>query len=243
MHPVEALRDVESGFNARGETFQVLEPLSQDELRELRDRGVHVPESICDLLLFAGGVDLGIRGEIRFFGPIGDSGHNDLFPRSIVLGNDDFGNEALVDLAQSSDTWGPVFYICHDPPVVVIQSPTLTEFISALASENWGRERSFPSQSIEQAIDDIWARDPYSQPADKWLEGPMAVPRDSLAALLPDGLVTDLRESVVGSGFSWGRFGHDPIELRLGDELLFGVAPRGGRWFPRLRKLFRRGSG
>lgn len=234
MHPLSALREVQSVFESRGEDFRLLDPVSESELKTLTDAGVHVPEPIRALLQLARGIDLGVRGEVRFFDAVGDSGHRDKFPESIVLGYDDCGNEALVDLAHSSESWGPVFFTSHDPPVVVLYFQELADFIAALASDGWGEERRTSPRSIEKAVDEIWDSDPFSVPASKLLNTPTDIPRQFIAPLLPKGRVTDLRERKIGTGFVQGRFrSNDPsLECRLGRDLVFGVSRPEFRWIP-----------
>ena len=236
MRLIAAVEEAERAFRARGETFRRLEPPSPDELIRIdQDRDAR-PESLRALLTATRGIDLGIRGRISFSGEPGNTGYVDLFPGVLSLGNDDFGNEMVVELSPAEDRCGPVFYICHDPPVAVIHSMNLSDFILSLATEDWGKEHCLPSQAIRDAVDRIWAHDPFSVPARDFSRHPGDIPVEFLEALGPNGRVTDLRQGEIGEGFSFGRFGAYAGEFRVADRLVFGIAPPPDSWLVRTWK-------
>lgn len=56
----------------------------------------------------------------------------DFAPNAVALAADGCGNSWSVDLGPESRTWGPVYYFCHDPPVIVYQFPSAAELLQEL---------------------------------------------------------------------------------------------------------------
>ncbi len=238
MPLIETVEAAERAFNARGETFRRLDPPSAFEMQRIEHPRHRRPDSLRALIAATRGIDLGGRGQISFSGEPGHTGHPDLFPNALSLGTDGLGNEMVVELSPAQDRCGPVIYVCHDPPVVVIHSADLRDFVLSLATEDWGKEMCLPSKTIREAIDDIWARDPHAVPAGDKDRLPADLPAEFIAALGERGQITDLGGGRPGDGFSWGRFGPCPREFRLAERLVFGIAAPAAPWHIRALKSF-----
>jgi hypothetical protein len=46
-----------------------------------------------------------------------------------TLATDGYGKSWIVDLTRESTSFGPIFYACHDAPVIVYQTDSLLHFV------------------------------------------------------------------------------------------------------------------
>jgi len=148
----------------------------------------------------------------------------------IPLLGDGFGNFWVVDVSPNG-AWGAVVFVCHDPPVFVIQARDFACFLDQVLDP----EKSDPTYALNYvrnaATTEIWKNDP-------WLisvqDGRRAQDRvlSRFASQLPEGFcIADLRSLKVGSGFSWGKAGPNAEIRRIGTELLFGVEAKPPGYF------------
>ena len=56
-------------------------------------------------------------------------GFEEVFPHAKELANDGCGNSRVVDTTTDSKTFAPIFFACHDPPVVVYQTDSLLHLV------------------------------------------------------------------------------------------------------------------
>ena len=126
----------------------------------------------------------------------------------------------LLDLTPAERETASVFFVCHDPPVVLFQSSSLAAFL-----REWFRMFSPPHASL---VDDVQEDRPFNV----WRTNLGEIDHDAALAAdadlrafateLGDQFVfVDLRESEIGMGFSWGRFGPRTHVVRHGYERLF----------------------
>jgi hypothetical protein len=156
----------------------------------------------------------------------------------LAIASDSYGNFFIVDIRPDSGEWGPVFFVSHDPPVIVKEAADLAGFISKLAGgSSAGGDSSFASSS-QKAADEIWKDDPYLVAVDTARSSVDPIIREFADQLNDKWSVIDLRASPIGSGFSWGRGGPDSEVIRRGAELIFGVP--GGKRRGVLSRLFER---
>jgi hypothetical protein len=160
-------------------------------------------------------------GGIDFSGGSGGFEFLEIFPCAISIAGDGCGNFWVVDLTTSSTTWGPIYFACHDPPVIAYQAADLREFV-----EQWLRlgnrdKTSTLGRTFDAAVTRIWGENPGVIT----FEAGVASSDPSLGAFarsLGDSFVlVDLRRARVGDGFSWGRFGPDTVVRRHGASALF----------------------
>jgi hypothetical protein len=188
-------------------TLELLPGLSQAEMRDFARRvPCRVPEEITELLAACGGVE-GVIDQVDFAGRIPTFEFGEAFPDGLPLASDGFGNFWLVDLHPESTRWGPIYFVCHDAPVILYQSDTLEEFLIELF-----RMLEPPHESL---IDDVHE----DRPARVWRTNPGVLSYEhclrsedpvlsAFARELDDTFrVVDLRSARPGDGFSWGRYG------------------------------------
>lgn len=228
MTPLESLKSIlaEHYVDDDGDTYQVkLKPaLSEQEIEAMRNKipNQHLPEEIRDLLKFSSGFEFYGLEEITFDG-VGVFGFENLFPYSVQLADDGFGNFWILDL-QNNGNWGNVFYVCHDPAVVVKHSENLAQFIQHVHEYGKKGSQSNLDQIHENVVMDIWSNNNGFVEIDTARNSNDTVLRNFAASILDNYLIADLRNKPIQSGFAWGKFGMKSINIKRHDtELIWGV--------------------
>lgn len=181
-----------------------------------------IPTDIRELLKFSSGFEFSGLEQITFDG-VGQFGFENIFPHSVQLAGDGFGNFWILDVDKNGN-WGSVFYVCHDPAVVVKHSDNLAQFIQHVNDFGKNGNESFLDIIHEKIVADIWSKD------NGFIE--LASARNSsdttlknFALTLPDNFViADLRNKPNKSGFAWGKFGPNIDKaIRYETELIWGI--------------------
>ena len=229
MDPLEAIRRARGTKLVRKNGAEVefeLEPgLPPAEIDQLEvELGVPLSHELRALLRETAGISGGPLPLIDFTGESLSFGDPDALPWALPIAGDGFGNFWVVDLTPEERETAPVFFACHDAPVILYQSATIGDFLHEAF-----RMLDPPHVS---AVDDVHEDRLFSV----WRENPGALdhsaalasdePMRSFAAELGDRFVfVDLRSPPVGMGFSWGRYGPRMEVRRHGHERLFAYAP------------------
>ena len=204
------------------EKLRLLPPATTAELAKLEaEIPCPIPSHIRDLLAVTRGFYNGPLESFDFAGLPSGFGIEEIFPHALSLAHDGYGNYWMADLDADSSDWAPIYFACHDPPVIVFQSPTLEHFVSEfLRFANPPHESELDSVH-EIATTKIWQENPGAIPAAaarKSSDSSLA----SFASTLDDSyLVVDLRHPRAGDGFSWGRFGPRTNIVRSGRDPVF----------------------
>lgn len=211
----------EDGDKYKIELKQGLTDLQIDEFaKKLPNR--KIPNDIIELLKFSSGFNFYGLEEITFDG-VGQFGFEEFFPNSVLLAGDGFGNFWILDIHKNGD-WGNVFYVCHDPAVVVKHSENISEFIKHV--DEFGKNGRTSNLDIihEKTVMEIWNQN------DGFIELEIARKSNDLnlknfALKLPDNyVIADLRNKQNKSGFAWGKFGPNiDNAIRDNDELVWGI--------------------
>lgn len=220
-----------------------LEPgLSDEEIEEIAGRlPAPLPAEIRELLRRTSGFEFPFSEILEAISFTGESfGLEEIFPTAVQIAQDNFGNAWIVDVHPDTGLWAPVFYLCHDPPVAVLQSPDLATFLDDVLNLGRSDRRSALVQVHEETADTIWTDNPGLIPVTE-ARGSSDPALRAFAAGLPEGAsLTDLRAGTVGSGFSLGLHGPQTILRRYGSERIFAViAPEKKPGF--LTRLFGKG--
>ncbi len=209
-------------------------PLSAEEIDAI-ERGLpcRLPENMRALLGFARGFANGPLESFDFGGlPGAPFEFPEVFPNGVPIAHDGFGNYWVVDLTPASMEWGPMFYACHDAPVMVYQCDNLAQFLEDF------RELVTPPHEgpidwvHEQAVPNVWDNDPgvISRPAA--LASGDSELRAFAESLDDSWSIVDLRDAVTGDGFAWGRYGPRTVVRRHGYERIFAYQFKS--WWQRL---------
>ena len=211
MSPLEQLQLIlnEKYVSEDGDEFKVqLRPgLADEKIDQLANDlpTSQIPSDVRDLLRFASGFEFFGLEEVTFDG-VGMFGFENIFPYSVQLAGDGFGNFWILDV-DSDGKWNNVFYVCHDPAVVVRHSNDLAEFIKHI-DEYGKKEKGSTLEFIhERAVMDIWREnDGFIDIADARISADTTL--SDFALGLPDHFViADLRNKPNAAGFAWGKFG------------------------------------
>lgn len=228
MTPTEQLKSIlaEQYVSEDGDEYKVelKQGLTDQQIDELAEGlpAEQIPTEIRELLKFASGFEFYGLEEVTFDG-VGEFGFEEFFPHSVQLAGDGFGNFWILDVDKSGN-WRNVFYVCHDPAVVVKHSEDLTQFIEHV--NDFGKNGNKSNLNIihEKVVMDIWSKDngfieleSARQSNDTALK--------TFAISLPDNyVIADLRSKPIKSGFAWGKFGPNIDKARRHDtELIWGI--------------------
>ncbi len=208
------------------EFLELLPPATEEEIARF-EPGLPspLPTEIRDALLVSRGL---ANGPLESFDlmDLGGFGMEDVFPHAHPIGHDGFGNYWVVDLHAGSVAWSPVFFACHDPPVIAFQSETVEQFVrDAVAMWRPVHPRSPVDEVHEDVTDRIWATNPGVIPHDEAAASPDPVLQDFASTLDSAAVLADLRRAKLGDGFSWGRYGPRTSWVRHGTERLWATVP------------------
>jgi hypothetical protein len=212
---MDAVEEIE-----RAEGLELAPALSPEEIDALEaELGVPLPRGLRALLEHTSGIEDSAVGEVDFTGRTMSYEDQDVFPAGLPIGGDGFGNFWVLDLTPNGAE-PRVYFACHDPPVILYQSPDLGHFVHEVV-----RAESYPEESL---IDDVhedrrfnvWGENPGTLDHGAALAGDEQL-RAFAADLDERWAFIDLREPEVGMGFSWGRYGPGTEVRRHGSEPLF----------------------
>ena len=225
MKPIEIIKQAD-GTNFEGEDgdieeFKLLPGLSESEILELESRvPCYLPDDIRELLQFSRGFD-GVLDSVDFSGLYSGFDFENIFICPIPIAHDGFGNYWIVDLTSKSVSWGPIFFVCHDAPVIVYQTDSLGHFISEVLK--------FGNPPWKSEIDDvheeyhlrIWNDNPGLLSYKECINSGDIALKDFAESLDNSFHFIDLRSAKTGSGWSWGRYGPKTVNCRYKEELIF----------------------
>jgi hypothetical protein len=218
------------------DSFKLSPPLTEQELLNF-EAGLPcpLPEEIRELLKFARGFE-GLFDGIDFADAVG-FGLEDIFPDARALAADGCGNYWVVDLTRESKSFGPIFYACHDAPVIVYQTDSLLHFIQEAVR--------FGSKPWKSEIDDvheafatrIWRENPCVLSFAQCLATGDTELKAFAESLDESWEFVDLRNPKLGDGYSWGRYGARTLNRRYRDKRIFACQQKslGRRFLDALR--------
>lgn len=184
-----------------------------------------IPEDIREGLRLATGLVGGPLESVSLLGLDGGFGVEEVFPHAHPIAHDGFGNYWIVDLLPESKEWGPVYFACHDPPVVVYQSPNVAEFIAAVG-RYWEPGCTSPIDQVhEEHSRRIWVENPDLLTRREALSSGDRELRSFAGTLPENALIADLRDARTGQGFSLGRFGRRQTSVRCGTSRIWALVP------------------
>ena len=208
------------------ETITLLPPLTEEELARLALLlPCPLPPDARELLTFARGFEGGTV-ESMDLGGLMEPIFEEIFPCGLPIAHDGYGNYWVLDLVSTSTVWGPVFFLCHDAPVVVYQCPDVATFIRDLLVMAEPPHSGPIDEVHEGHMRRIWKENPGALLRDEALASPDDAVRRFAADLTPEHWIVDLRSARTGDGFSWGRFGPNTPQARAGEERIFAYQSR-----------------
>ena len=219
MQPKEKLQSILNNEykSEDGDSYKVVpfKGLSDSEISAFEKAmpNSYLPVEIKALLKFARGFDFSDLEEVEF-DTYGYFGFDALFPNSIQLAGDGYGNFWILDI-DSKGNWKEVYFVCHDPAVVVKQSENLSEFIGHVDEFGLRGAKSHLEIIHSKTVMDIWKNKVGIMESN---ETQYNFPPEIVAQLPASYLVADLTNKPLKTGFAWGKFGVNAKIIRVGDK-------------------------
>lgn len=238
-----ARQQLESILSNRYETededhyrVELLYGMTDDDIRAFKSAlpSQNLPDEYEELLRFSTGFKFLSFDEIRFE-DLGVFGFEEVFPISIQLAGDGFGNFWILDI-DSKGNWNSVYYVCHDPPVVVKQADDLSQFIKQVDEFGKIGRESVIDVIHEKTVFDIWmAKQGIMEKNENDYDfGERAIDYPKLYQ------IADLKDAPVGTGFPWGKAGPRSKIIRPSDDPIWIVEKKDERGL--FSRLFNRGK-
>src|SRR5215217_3565066 len=211
MTPLEIIRQAQANtlVDEAGHivTFELLPGLSRSELREFeRQLPCHIPPEIAALLSACRGF-CGTVEQVDFTGRDLMFEFDPAFPCGLPIAADGYGNFWVVDLHPRSVQWGPIYFACHDPPVILYQADSLEQFLSELFRMFKPPHQSLVDDVHEDRLANVWQTNPGVLSYEHCLRSEDPILSAFARELDESFQIIDLRRARPGDGFSWGRYG------------------------------------
>tara|TARA_B100000809_G_C14948239_1_gene462915 strand:- start:95 stop:817 length:723 start_codon:yes stop_codon:yes gene_type:complete len=238
MNPKEKLESIlKNEYESEDEDLykvELLPGMTEVEITEFKKQlpNNFIPKEIEELLKFSKGFEFFGFDEIRF-NTYGYFGFQEMFPNSIQLAGDGFGNFWILDI-DSSGNWNSVYYVCHDPAVIVKHSENLSQFIEQI-HENGQKGRESTLNIIhEETVMEIW-----NEKTGIMEQNEKDYDFENKNIEFPERyLIADLTNKPIKTGFPWGKFGANTKIIRPTDKPIWIVEKKVKQGF--LSKLFGR---
>jgi SMI1 / KNR4 family (SUKH-1) len=237
MTPLEVIRRAQADSlideDGRVVTLELLPGLSETELRDFAHQvPCPVPPEIAELLRTCRGFN-GTVEQVDFTGEDLMFGFEEVFPYGLPIAADGYGNFWVVDLHPRTVRWGPIYFACHDPPVILYQADSLEQFLNELFRMFRPPHQSLVDDVHEDRLAHVWRTNPGVLSYEQCLQSGDPVLSAFARELDESFKVIDLRRAKPGDGFSWGRYGPRTLVKRFGTHAVFAYQKRKG-FFTRL---------
>jgi len=214
--------------------------LSAEQMAQLEAKlPCPVPPQVRELLEACAGFDSGPLEVVDFTGASLDFETAPLLPNGAPIAADGFGNFWAADLSGDSADWAPIYFVCHDAPIFIYQSPSLEHFLTEMFKLATPPFTSLIDDVHEDRLFEVWSTNPGVKSHEECRSSGDDVLAAFASELGPTFQVIDLRNAAIGNGFSWGRYGPNTVVRRCGTEPIFAYEIRKGF----LSRMFRSGSG
>lgn len=198
-------------------------PVSPARMTEIeRALGFPLPSELEQVLRTSAGLDMLESLDLASIGPcpLGT-----LLGMVITLADDGAGNYWVLELRPGLETLGPVWFLCHDAPVLVYQSPDLATFIDDYLRFCAPPNDGPVAEVVRHAVRRVWAQT-SDVTSSSLRDSPDPVLREFARRLGEGWFVADLRHARPGEGVPWGRFGPRTPLARAGDAFVFAYGSR-----------------
>lgn len=216
--------------------LELLPPATDAEIKSLGSRlPCPLPDDIRELLLYCRGLSCDAVDFVDFIDFTGADcmfEDADAFPHGLPFAADGCGNFWVADLWPDSRTWGPIYFACHDAPVMLYQSPSLQDYLEELMKALMPPFKSAVQEVRGDDMHYVWGSNPGVMSHEECIRSG----DPELAAFArergPTFQFIDLRDAKVGHGFSWGRYGANTTVRRWGRLPIFAYEKpdRSGLW-------------
>jgi len=205
------------------EVVTLMPPASPARIAEIEGGlGFALPGELSELLHTSAGLDMLESLDLASIGPC---------PWGAPLGpvmtpvGDGAGNFWVLELRPDMRTLGPVWFVCHDAPVLVYQSPDLATFVGDYLRFCAKPHDGPVAEVVRESIRRVWTQT-IDVPRANLLDSEDEVLRDFARRLDDRWFIRDLRRARPGDGMPLGRFGPKTPLARAGQEFVFAYGSR-----------------
>lgn len=197
--------------------------ITSEEIDSFQERlGVNIPDEIIDLLKTTSGIEIKLIGYLDLLGNY-EFSFEEVFPIGLPILNDDAGNFWVVDIHPDTGVWRGIYFVCHDPPVIVAQAQTLANFLDQIIQAFKPPYANILSYVQNEAVDQIYASSAYFIELDEARRSSDALLSAFANSLSNNFKLVDLRPLQIGTGFNYGLCGPTTVVKRFGAELIFAI--------------------
>lgn len=226
MNPIDIIKSTQAreltDEDGEGVELDLLPGLDEEAVAQFESSlPCTLPEEICELLRFCRGFEGVVVDQVDFTGQDMMFEQEDIFPHGVPIASDGFGNFWVVDLSPVSKDFGPIWFACHDAPVILYQSSSLSDFLAELFKMCEPPYESLVDDVHEDRLHEVWRTNPGVRTHQDCVDSTDSVIREFAASLDPSYEIIDLRTAEPGDGFSWGRYGPNTVIRRHGSHAVF----------------------
>ncbi len=164
------------------------------------------------------GCECGDLGIVDFAGLPGGFGREEISPPALSIAGDECGNFWVMDLTTGSQTWGPIYYACHDAPVFVHQTSSLAYFIEEALRGEIAPWKSAIGDVHDELSHQVWRTNAGVLSYEECATSSDVDLRAFAKSVGPTYEFVDLRSPKLGDGFSWGSYGRRFVVKRCGEK-------------------------
>jgi hypothetical protein len=202
-------------------TLELLPGLSHTELQDFAGQvPCRIPPEVMELMRSCRGF-YGTVEQVDFTGRDLMFEFEAAFPYGLPIAADGYGNFWVVDLHPDATMWGPIYFACHDAPVILYQSGTLEQFLGELFRMFRPPHQSLIDDVHEDRLANVWQTNPGVLPYEQCLRSEDPILSAFAGELDESFQIIDLRLAKPGDGFSWGRYGPKTQIERFGTHAVF----------------------
>jgi hypothetical protein len=225
LTPLEIIRQAQAGTlideDGHVVTLELLPGLSHTELQDFAGQVPgRIPPEITELLGTCSGF-YGTVDQVDFTGRGLMFEFEQAFPDGLPIAADGYGNFWVVDLHPDTTKWGPIYFACHDAPVILYQADTLEQFLSELFQMFKPPHQSLIYDVHEDRLAHVWQTNPGVLSHEQCLRAEDPILSAFASELDERFQIIDLRRAKPGDGFSWGRYGPKTKIKRFGTHAVF----------------------
>ena len=208
-------------------TIEFQNGLSDSEIKELSKSFPNntIDSELIEILKVTSGWE-GYGLEQVDFSSIGQFGFLELFPNSITLGHDGFGNFWILDILNDGSL-GHVYYVCHAPAVLVKYSDDLNGFLNSLTEFYESPSDNYLNEIHGKIVFEIWKNGGKLIEKSDFIRENSGYSDFLVKYEGEECVIADLRNSRDKDGFAWGKFGPNNLKKRHPKDLIWVIKKKG----------------
>jgi hypothetical protein len=217
MTPLEITRRAKAGVVK----LELFPGLSNTELQDFPNQvPCRIPPEIAELLGTCRGF-YGTVDQVEFTGRDLMFEFDQVFSYGLPIAADGYDYFWVVDLHPDTTTSGPIYFACHEAPVILYQADSLEQFLSELFRMFEPPHQSLIDDVHEDRIAHVWQTNPGVLSYEQCLRSGDPI-LSAFARELGDSYqIIDLHLAKPGDGFSWDRYGPKTQIKRFGTHAVF----------------------